>query len=528
MTTPPRWPVSPGWLACALISAVIVVGLATVTARARATAQDIAPLSCADFVTQRAAQALLDADPSYSPNVDPDADGLACEDLPATLLITTVVVRSGPRATDATTPRTAASPIANETAVPSATARATDTPMPTSTATPEPTLTATVTPEPTSTPEPTATATATRAPTATATLESTATATPEPTATASATPTMDPTPDEGPTIVTRPRPSATPTDPQPIIAPDPGAPDAPLYGRFGGPRQGFENVYGEPIDAEPAEYPGGANYAVTGFEAITAAYHHDYVNALTITLPAPVDREGAEALTERFLPADTRLGGVRVESDTGDIVVSATSAALVDRFGAATYDLYGAVGDRGTFHYRLRGGDDGTFTVVEIRLGTGRDAAPDPDVTASPDATAAADSGTDDERVASDDDAYLAAVRADYEVLIASLGAFAALIGAPPADPTETYLAAIIAECAVWQSTAAAAAELIPPATHADLHEEYLAFTGILDTAAADIITGIETDDPAAVESGIAQVVDATALIASIDEALASAEGPRG
>ncbi|MEJ7761900.1 MAG: hypothetical protein WKF80_03815 [Thermomicrobiales bacterium] len=509
MTTVSQWSATRRWLASIAVALGVALLLASATTRAMpgsalVMAQESPPLSCADFVTQRAAQALLDADPSYGPNVDPDEDGLACEDLPATLVFITVAVPSD------------------------STAAAADPPVATST------RAATSTPPPTATAEPTTEPTATAEPTATIEATARAIATVEPAA----------TPGDGPTIITRQRPTATPVDPAPIIAPDPGAADAPLYGRFGSPREGFETVYGEPIAAEPAEYPLGSDYAVTGFDLVTAAYHRDYVNALTIALPGPVGRDEAETLIERFLPADTQRGGVRVETTSGDLVVSATSAALVDRYGAATYELYDAAGDRGTFHYRLRGDDDGTYSMVEIRLGTGRGSAPDStgtaEIAATPPsgtapatdatATAAADAGTAAADSDSDTDptAYLAAVQTDYDALIGSLSAFAALIGAPPADSTETYLAALVAECAVWQSTAAAAAELVPPPDYADLHADYLAFTGLLDDAAAEIISGIETDDPAAVEAGIAQVVRATALIAPIDEALAAAGDARG
>ncbi|MBA2753407.1 MAG: excalibur calcium-binding domain-containing protein [Chloroflexia bacterium] len=483
------------------ISVVLGVALAVATAAILAVpgpalvlVQESPPLSCADFVTQRAAQALLDADPSYRPNVDPDDDGLACEDLPATLVLTTVAVPSDPSATvgATATPR----PVATRTSAATATLRLAPTAEPTSTATVEPTATAIF--EPTATVEPTA------------------------------------TPDEGPTIITRGRPTATPADPAPIIAPDPGADDAPLYGRFGSSRQGFESIYGESVDAESDEYPDGFDYVVVGFDLINAAYHRDYVNALTITLSDPLSRDEAETLIEPFLPTDTQRAGVRVESQDGDIVVSATSAALVDRFGAATYALYGAEGPRGSFHYRLRGNDDGTYSAVELRLGTGRtsparaagtgetpttDTSPGVDTAVATEATGTAP----DERPAGAG-AYLAAVRSDYDALIGSLAAFAALIGAPPAETSETYLAAIVAECAAWQNTYAAAGELVPPADYADLHTRYLAFAESLDAAATDIIAGVETDDPDAVESGITRVVEATDLIAGIDEALAAAE----
>ncbi|MDQ3512705.1 MAG: hypothetical protein M3462_03420 [Chloroflexota bacterium] len=523
------------------ISVVLGVALAVATAAilavpvpSLAAAQEIPPLSCADFVTQRAAQALLDADPSYRPNVDPDDDGLACEDLPATLVLTTVAVPSDPSATvgATATPRPVATRTSAATATPrlAPTAEPTAEPTATATATAEPTATATATAEPTSTATAEPTETATAEPTSTATVETTATAIFEPTATVEPTA----TPDEGPTIITRGRPTATPADPAPIIAPDPGADDAPLYGRFGSSRQGFESIYGESVDAESDEYPDGFDYVVVGFDLINAAYHRDYVNALTITLSDPLSRDEAETLIEPFLPTDTQRAGVRVESQDGDIVVSATSAALVDRFGAATYALYGAEGPRGSFHYRLRGNDDGTYSAVELRLGTGRtsparaagtgetpttDTSPGVDTAVATEATGTAP----DERPAGAG-AYLAAVRSDYDALIGSLAAFAALIGAPPAETSETYLAAIVAECAAWQNTYAAAGELVPPADYADLHTRYLAFAESLDAAATDIIAGVETDDPDAVESGITRVVEATDLIAGIDEALAVAE----
>jgi hypothetical protein len=62
--------------------AALVVALATVTFSSGAVAQKT-DIDCDDFVIPQMAQAELDKDPSDPYGLDPDGDGLACEDLRA-------------------------------------------------------------------------------------------------------------------------------------------------------------------------------------------------------------------------------------------------------------------------------------------------------------------------------------------------------------------------------------------------------------------------------------------------------------
>lgn len=395
-----------------LILSVLALALPLATIRPSLVVAQPAELSCTDFVTQPAAQALLDADEAYAAALDPDGNGTACEELPQT--------RSGDRVT-----------------VPQAT------------------------------------------------------------------------------------PTAEPNEPaSPAPAASPSAPvlsdaemEAALGGRFGGSREAFEALYGAPRVAEEGEEAASFFYDIAGFESVEVAYHEGFVRALVLALPGPVDVTTANDLVDFFLPADTALEAQNVDNGSGALISTGFSSALQQRFDAETYDLYGAEGQPGAFFYQFRLDEAGQVVAIDMVLGGGQSA------------PAAAGAAAPAPAPAGDTEAYLTEASAGYDAVIASMGVFAALIGAPPDEPTDTYRDALRAEASIWQASYDQAVSLTPPDDLADLHEQYLAFMELMNEAATNIDAGLDQDDPDLIDQGINQVIEATTLIESLDRAFAAAAG---
>jgi hypothetical protein len=430
-------------------------------------------VTCEDFLTQQGAQALLEADDDYEQALDPDGDGVACDDLP--------------RRDQDPPPRTATPPPATEPPT-----------VPATEAAPEPTATATTVATPTTAPTATATPTATRAATAAGA------ATPE----------------------AEDDPTAAPTDDA-----DAAATAEPLAGRFGGSRESFEAIYGEPVDEEAGEYPDGFVYEVEEVGEANVFYHRGYVNYLTLTLAEATDPGGAAEVVAPFLPVDFEAVGDPAETDDGGLLVVGHSVVLEERFAAATYDRYGASGERGDLFYLLRLDDGGDVTAVEIGLGDALQApveveaaaeateAPAAESTAEPDA----ETGSDADAAA---EAYLAAARVGVDTLIASTDTFAGLI-AEPDFGDDGYVEAFVAELGRWQAVYAEAQELTPTPRLERFHADYLAAAGLLSGAADDFIAGLTSQDDQAVEELLAAALDqysqGSAALADLDERLTDA-----
>ena len=358
-----------------------------------------AELSCDDFVTQPAAQALLDADAAYAPALDEDGNGVACEDLPQS--------RGGDRVE-----------------VPQAS------------------------------------------------------------------PPVQPAENGTPAA------EASPSAPELSEAEI----DVALAGRFGGSRASFEALYGAPRETEQGAEAASFFYDVPGFESVEVAYQEDFVRALVLALPGSVDVATANDLVDLFLPADTTLDVQNVDNGSGALVSNGFSPALQERFDAATYDLYAAGSQPGNFFYQFRLNEAGQVVAIDMALG-GEVAAP----------------------ASGDIETYLAATSARYDAVIASMGVFAALIGAPPDESTDVYREALRAEAAIWQDAYAEAITLTPPEELLDLHEQYLAFMELMNQAAGNINAGLDQDDPDRIDQGIDQVIEATTLIEGLDQAFAAA-----
>lgn len=277
-------------------------------------------------------------------------------------------------------------------------------------------------------------------------------------------------------------------------------PDAPLQGRLGSSREAFEDDYGTPVGTEAGNEPASFMYEGPGFDAVEVAYHRDFVRYITLDLATPVEIESATEIVAPFVPADFVMGATPVETESGDILTVGTSAALRRRFSAMSYERYGASGKQGDLFYLFRLNAGGQVISIEVGLG---DHAPGGAMDAA---------------------AYLTAAQAQYDAVIGSMGVFAALIGAPPDQPTDVYRDALIAEAATWQQAYDEAIILTPPPELEGLHASYLQFARLMNEAANHIVAGITEDNPDLIDDGINQVIEATALIKDLDRAFAEAE----
>lgn len=442
-------------LACWLLLSVALVAATPVAAHDET-------VTCEDFLSQQGAQALLEADDDYEQALDPDGDGVACDDLPRR-----------------------------------------DQDPPPGTATPPPTT------EPTTVP-------ATEPTTVPATE-----AVPEPTATAATATAATAEAEDDPT--------AAPTDDV-----DAASADAALAGRLGGSRESFEAAYGDPVDEEAGEYPDGLVYEVAEVGEANVFYHRGYVNYLTLTLTEAADAAGAAEIVAPFLPVDFEAVGDPSEAGDEGVLVVGHSVALEDAFAAATYDRYGASGERGDLFYLLRLDDGGEVAAVEIGLGDVLQAPVEVEATEAPaeateapaeepTAEADAETGSDTDAAA---DAYLAAARVGVDTLIASTETFAGLI-AEPDFGDDGYIEAFVAELGRWQAVYVDAQELTPTPRLERFHADYLAATGLLSGAADNFIAGLTGQDDQAVEELLAAALDqyseGSAALADLDERLTDA-----
>jgi hypothetical protein len=365
-----------------------------------------ASFTCADFNTQEAAQAILDADIDEDTTraLDPDGDGLACEDLPSS--------GSGNQG------------------------------------------------EPTSAPDET----------------------------------------------------EVPEEPEETVVPDEPGAKKPLDARFGGSRDSFETEYGDPVSAEPGEYPLGDDYEVDGYESVNAFYHKDYIAYLTLTADAaPWSKIKANQLVKGFLPSDVDLDKA-VNTDDGDALTTGHSKALEKRFGESTYEKYGAQGELGDLYFILRLDDDSKVEVIEIALGhelqTGE--VPAPEETETP---ASSGNATPEQLE------YLATIREEVDTLSVSLDMFAQVLDAFDAGTVtaEEAVNQLVAIFTTWQTADTTAQSITPPAGLEETHALYLEFTGLLAGAAQDYATGITNSDDAAYAAGDEKLAQAQALLPIID-----------
>jgi hypothetical protein len=307
--------------------------------------------------------------------------------------------------------------------------------------------------------------------------------------------------------------AATPSTPVPAEDIDV---EAALEGRLGGSREAFEAENGTPLDDDSDDLAASTFYVVPGFASVEVAYHEDFIRAMVLDLTAPVDVESATDVVAPFLPADFVLQDTIVDPENGNVLSIGTSPALGVRFSAETYDVYEASGEPGDLFYQFRLNDDGLVVAIDIALGNSLPG-DDSEVRATPVDAAPP-------TVAADASAYLETTKAQYDAVIASMGVFAALIGAPPAQPEESYQDALLAEAAIWQQAYEGASEVTPPAELEELHTSYLAFLSLMNEAAENITAGINDDDPELIDEGISRVIEATALIEDLDRAFANAE----
>lgn len=324
---------------------------------------------------------------------------------------------------------------------------------------------------------------------------------------ATAVPTGEPTASPVPTEE-----AATPSTPAPAEDIDV---EAALEGRFGGSREAFESEYGAPLDDDSDVLAASTFYVVPGFASVEVAYHEGYVRAMVLDLTTPADVESATDIVEPFLPTDFVLQDTIIDPENGNVLGIGMSPALAVRFSAETYDEYEASGEPGDLFYQFRLNDDGLVVAIDIALGNSLPGG-DTEDRATP-----VDGATP---TVEDASAYLDTTKAQYDAVIASMGVFAALIGAPPAQPEESYRDALLAEAAIWQEAYEDASELTPPAELEELHASYLAFLRLMNEAAENIMAGINDDDPELIDEGISRVIEATALIEDLDRAFASAE----
>lgn len=290
---------------------------------------------------------------------------------------------------------------------------------------------------------------------------------------------------------------------------------SPLAGRFGSPREDFEAEYGEPVSDEPDDYPVGYEYEVDGYRRVNVFYHKDYVAYITAVAErrSPFSQSEAEDVALTFLPADFEQDGRPTETEDGDLLIAGHSQALERRFGASTYNAYGATGDKGDVFFILRLNADSEVTSVEIGLGTEETTGPqsddDQDEDNQDEVTPEADD--DDSGDSGDTAAYQAAVCEQVGTLTQSIQDFFTLIADPNfgSDESIDQLATILVS---WAGATDEANSLDVPSGEDSTQESLLEFTDLLVQASGNVLIGIQSGDETALGTAADQLTQASAL----------------
>lgn len=302
-------------------------------------------------------------------------------------------------------------------------------------------------------------------PTATATAEATAEATEDATALATDAATADATAD-----------ATAETSVEATAA----APTNPLAGRLGGSRASFERVYGQPAsDTLGAVLPFGVEYRPDGYDTVGVFFHKRLVLAVRLSADlAPARGEigaagpwsvaEARRIADQLFPADTVLGDEPIDAGADRLVSRGHSRALESTFGRATYQRYGAVGDRGDVHAVLILDAAGRVVAIEVRLGT-------------------AEGFTADER------RYVAEVEERARLLNASVRRVGVLYTAPRADAA--WENAVRAELVYWRLADDALRGIVPPPAFTDVHARYREGFVLYRAAADDLGAALDLPD---------------------------------
>lgn len=257
----------------------------------------------------------------------------------------------------------------------------------------------------------------------------------------------------------------------------------PLPYRVGGSRASFERKYKPPVNTALAGiYPYGREYRIKGYQAADVFFHRNL--ALAIRLRAdiagvagdrPASPDGwplakAEELALRFLPGDTELDDATTR--TKDRVVGeGHSKGLETTFGRATYQAFGAVGDRGDVHYIFTLNGD-RVTMIELTIG---------------DASAVATGLTKDEQ------AYVDAAGGRIKPLTESVQRVGTLFSNQRND--ESWVNAVRAEMVYWRLSLGSLRGLTPPPSLTGINTSYLNALTLYASAADDIERALDSGD---------------------------------
>lgn len=292
---------------------------------------------------------------------------------------------------------------------------------------------------------------------------------------------------------------------------------SPLAGRFGSPREDFEAEYGEPVSDEPDDYPVGYEYEVDGYRRVNVFYHKEYVAYITAVAErrSPFSQNEAEDVAQTFLPADFEQDGRPSETEDGDLLIAGHSKALERRFGASTYNAYGATGAKGDVFFILRLNADSEVTSVEIGLGT-------EETTGPQDSSDNQDEDNQDEVTPESDDnsgndgggdtaAYQAAVCEQVGTLTQSIQDFFTLIADPNfgSDESIDQLATILVS---WAGATDEANALDVPSGEDSTQESLVEFTDLLVQASTNVLLGIQSGDETALGTAADQLTQASTL----------------
>lgn len=297
--------------------AALVLGLALAPIGALQAGDDAngdGVITCDDFTTRAEARAAIDDDPALAETLDPDADGVPCDELPDSGGVGEQEPDDDP---DSGTP----GPVPTKAPLPTLEPEQPGSPTPTAEPTEPPTATPSPTPDPTATPVPTAKP----SPTATAT----ATATPSPTPTPNATPTPTAT---APTVTPPPASAEQEASPEPTRSVQPTAVVLPVCAEFSNQRRAQRELDRNPaaavtLDPEGTGIACGAEFGTPEPTAVQPT-----------STPTPVPPAPTPTPTSGPLPSAPALPQIP-DIDCVDLGYQEVAQAILDRDPTDPFNL---------------------------------------------------------------------------------------------------------------------------------------------------------------------------------------------
>lgn len=295
----------------------------------------------------------------------------------------------------------------------------------------------------------------------------------------------------------------------PVQAQDDDGRDA----RLGGTRKSIENESGKPVNNRKDD---AARYKVDDYGLFQVTCHKDRVLQFTIFAKgkeAPLtaafgdnwSRGDAISEARGFLPKDAKVRDQQVETEDQNWAFQVTSRALEDTFAESTYERYDVGGKPGDAYILLYLSEDETVYAMDISIGSAEEAVAD-----------RWKADVEDEGISEEEQAYIDRLKDEINTVRQSAHNLSNLFSRFPIGNDE-WTIAVAANLVTFQLAYQSAIDDPPPTSRLEgIHALRISYLSVLDSAAADYITGFDTLNAEVITTGNDKIIEATSIVTEL------------